>query len=160
MRKRALERSDELNNVHWDETPRCIRDAFVISSLRSSHFRMVYESVTISHKIVLTSSLSLLAAYDSTSDKVLILDTARFKYQPHWIPLSTLCSAMLLTDSSSGRSRGWAVIGMKEEKGIVVSKLLNAEVHEEEWREKVKVLKCVEGEENKIKYIKENGGTK
>ncbi|GMH67914.1 hypothetical protein TL16_g04796, partial [Triparma laevis f. inornata] len=53
---------------------------------------------------------SPLGAYDSTSDKVLILDTARFKYQPHWIPLSTLCSAMLLTDSSSGRSRGWAVI--------------------------------------------------
>ena len=33
-------------------------------------------------------------AYDPTSDMVLIMDVARFKYPPHWVPLSLLYSSM------------------------------------------------------------------
>ena len=38
---------------------------------------------------------SPLAAYDTQSDSVLILDTARFKYPPHWVKLELLWAAML-----------------------------------------------------------------
>ena len=33
---------------------------------------------------------------------VLILDTARFKYPPHWIPLSVLLEAMNTIDKDTG----------------------------------------------------------
>lgn len=49
---------------------------------------------------------SPLAAYDVVSDSVLILDTARFKYGAHWVPLPLLFSAMQPIDPDTGRSRG------------------------------------------------------
>ena len=49
-----------------------------------------------------------LAAYDTQSDSVLILDTARFKYPPHWVKLELLWAAMLPVDPATSRSRGWA----------------------------------------------------
>ncbi|GMI00763.1 hypothetical protein TrST_g5019 [Triparma strigata] len=101
---------------------------------------------------------SPVGAYDSKTDKILILDTARFKYQPHWVDLKVICEAMLLVDKETGRSRGYAVLSMKEDSGIVVSKLLTAEVHEEEWRKKVEWLKKLKGEVEKIQFIEENGG--
>lgn len=51
---------------------------------------------------------SPLAAYDTQSDSVLILDTARFKYPPHWVKLELLWAAMLPVDPATSRSRGWA----------------------------------------------------
>jgi glutathione gamma-glutamylcysteinyltransferase len=37
----------------------------------------------------------------------LILDTARFKYPPHWVPLSMLYEAMAYEDPSTGKPRGF-----------------------------------------------------
>ena len=48
---------------------------------------------------------------DGTEERVLILDTARFKYPPHWVPLSLLYSAMQRRDQSTGLMRGWVVVG-------------------------------------------------
>ena len=53
---------------------------------------------------------SPLAAYDEASDSVLILDVAKFKYPPAWIPLGELLAAMQSVDSDSGKSRGLVVI--------------------------------------------------
>lgn len=39
---------------------------------------------------------------------VLILDVARFKYPPHWVPLSLLWEAMDTVDEATGRHRGYA----------------------------------------------------
>jgi hypothetical protein len=36
----------------------------------------------------------------------LILDVARFKYPPHWVPLRLLWDAMNMTDDSTGLLRG------------------------------------------------------
>lgn len=41
---------------------------------------------------------------------VLVLDVARFKYPPFWVPLSRLFEAIATHDPTSGRSRGWVVI--------------------------------------------------
>ena len=41
---------------------------------------------------------------------MLVLDTARFKYGPHWVPLELMFDALLLLDPDTGRSWGYAVL--------------------------------------------------
>ena len=53
---------------------------------------------------------SPIPAYDSASDQVLILDTARFKYVPHWVPLPLLFDAMQPIDLDTGKSRGYVLL--------------------------------------------------
>jgi len=50
---------------------------------------------------------SPIGGYHSPSDSALILDVARFKYPPYWVPLSALWDASLKIDEATGRSRGW-----------------------------------------------------
>ena len=58
---------------------------------------------------------SPLAAYHAASDSVLILDTARFKYPPHWIPLRALAQAMRTKDAE--KNRGYLLFKRKANKG-------------------------------------------
>ena len=58
-----------------------------------------------------TGHFSPIGAYDESSDHVLVLDTARFKYGPHWVPLQLLFDALLPEDSSTGKSRGYMILG-------------------------------------------------
>lgn len=53
---------------------------------------------------------SPVGGYHAGRDLVLILDVARFKYPPHWVPLESLFSAMLPKDAETGRSRGFAQV--------------------------------------------------
>jgi hypothetical protein len=57
-----------------------------------------------------TGHFSPIAAYDPVSDRVLILDTARFKYGPHWVDLETLFRAMNPLDPDTNKSRGYFLI--------------------------------------------------
>ena len=50
-----------------------------------------------------TGHFSPAAAYDAATDSVLVLDVARFKYPPHWVPLPLLHAAV-------GAHRGYAVL--------------------------------------------------
>lgn len=50
------------------------------------------------------------AAYDQASDSVLVLDVARYKYPPVWVPLDMLHAAMLRVDTASNRPRGLLVL--------------------------------------------------
>jgi Phytochelatin synthase. len=50
--------------------------------------------------------ISPIAAYDATADRVLILDTARYRYPPTWVPLPLLWEAMRTTDPETGLARG------------------------------------------------------
>lgn len=45
--------------------------------------------------------------YHSGSDSVLVLDTARFKYDPMWVPVNEVVEAMARKDESTGRPRGY-----------------------------------------------------
>ena len=58
---------------------------------------------------------SPIAAYHASTDQVLVLDTARFKYPPHWIPIERLYSAMAEQDSATGHARGWLLVGRQSE---------------------------------------------
>ena len=53
---------------------------------------------------------SPIGAYDEASDHVLILDTARFKYGPHWVPLELIFEALLPLDPDTGKSRGYMTL--------------------------------------------------
>jgi glutathione gamma-glutamylcysteinyltransferase len=45
-----------------------------------------------------------------TRDLALVLDVARFKYPPHWVPIERMWLAMQPVDSASNRSRGWMLV--------------------------------------------------
>ena len=53
---------------------------------------------------------SPLAAYHSETDQVLLLDVARFKYAPYWVPVEELYNSMVPTDSVTEKSRGWFLL--------------------------------------------------
>ncbi len=53
---------------------------------------------------------SVLAAYDAKSDKVLILDVAKYKYPPVWISIRTLLDAINTLDNTSMQSRGLVLV--------------------------------------------------
>lgn len=53
---------------------------------------------------------SPVGGYHAAKDLVLVLDCARFKYPPHWVPLELLWQAMLPKDESTGHSRGYMLV--------------------------------------------------
>ena len=58
---------------------------------------------------------SPVAALDRETNSVLMLDTARYKYPPHWIPVELIFQAMLPIDVVTGKSRGYIVLEAKHE---------------------------------------------
>ena len=52
---------------------------------------------------------SPVGGYHADTDRVLILDVARFKHPPHWVPLAKLWEAMCATDAETSRPRGYAL---------------------------------------------------
>ena len=54
--------------------------------------------------------ISPVAAYHAATDRVLILDVARYRYPSTWVALVDLWQAIRSTDNSSGRSRGVVVV--------------------------------------------------
>ncbi len=54
--------------------------------------------------------ISPLAAYDTRSDTVLLLDVARYRYPAVWVSVTDLWQAMRTVDDTSGRSRGLLLI--------------------------------------------------
>ncbi|KAM1031965.1 glutathione gamma-glutamylcysteinyltransferase 1-like isoform X2 [Malus sylvestris] len=57
-----------------------------------------------------TGHFSPIGGYHAERDMALILDVARFKYPPHWVPLKILWDAMNNVDSSTGQRRGFMLI--------------------------------------------------
>jgi glutathione gamma-glutamylcysteinyltransferase len=53
---------------------------------------------------------SPIGAYNKQRDLVLIMDVARYKYPPHWLPVSLVFQAMLSIDSETKRDRGYFIL--------------------------------------------------
>ena len=53
---------------------------------------------------------SALAAYDAQSDRVLILDVAKYKYAPAWVTIDDLRRAINTLDTTSGKARGLVIV--------------------------------------------------
>jgi hypothetical protein len=54
--------------------------------------------------------ISPLGAYHAGSDRLLVLDTARYKYPPFWITADRLFEAMATEDDASGQTRGYLLV--------------------------------------------------
>ncbi|KAI9294093.1 Phytochelatin-domain-containing protein [Neoconidiobolus thromboides FSU 785] len=61
-----------------------------------------------------TGHFSPIAAYDPITDKVLVLDMARFKYPPFFVDLKLLFDSMLSLDSTTNQTRGYFLLKKKE----------------------------------------------
>ncbi|KAJ4968481.1 hypothetical protein NE237_015182 [Protea cynaroides] len=57
-----------------------------------------------------TGHFSPIGGYHAGTDMALILDVARFKYPPHWVPLTLLWEAMDTIDEATGHPRGFMLI--------------------------------------------------
>ena len=53
---------------------------------------------------------SPLAAYHQGEDRFLLLDVARYKLPPCWVPAAVLHEAISGTDTTSGKSRGFLIV--------------------------------------------------
>ena len=53
---------------------------------------------------------SPIGGYHAATDRILLLDTARFKYPPHWLSLELLFEAMRGLDPATQSARGWLVL--------------------------------------------------
>ncbi|CAF1918946.1 unnamed protein product, partial [Brassica napus] len=71
--------------------------------LISSYDRGVFKQTGSGH-------FSPIGGYNAERDMALILDVARFKYPPHWVPLKLLWEAMDSIDQSTGKRRGFMLI--------------------------------------------------
>ncbi len=83
---------------------------------------------------------SPIGGYHPGQDLALVLDVARFKYPPHWVPLPLLWEAMQPPDPATGKSRGYLRIRRGEEAGVSLCRVtsspsawraLSAEIREE-----------------------------
>ena len=59
---------------------------------------------------------SPVAGLAPSSDMVLVLDTARFKYPPHWVPTDLLWEAMADINPWNGKSRGYVSLNVPSKK--------------------------------------------
>ena len=62
-----------------------------------------------------TGHFSPIAAWHEASDRVLVLDVARFKYPPHWVPVATLWQAMASIDADTSKARGYLLVEQRGE---------------------------------------------
>ncbi len=67
---------------------------------------------------------SPLGGYHAGRDLALVLDVARFKYPPHWVPLSTLFEATRDIDPESQRPRGWLLLSKRSAPSAVTHFLI------------------------------------
>ena len=85
---------------------------------------------------------SPIGGYHAASDRLLVLDVARFKYPPYWAPLPLVFDAMLERDALTARERGWLVLhrrgtpsaiahALRCRAGIGIKEVLERLVHEQ-----------------------------
>ena len=53
---------------------------------------------------------SVLASYDAQTDRVLILDVAKYLYAPAWVDVDTLRKAIATMDTTSNKARGLVLV--------------------------------------------------
>lgn len=53
--------------------------------------------------------ISPVAAYNEKADKALVLDVAKYKYPPVWVPVTRLWSAMAALDQETSKPRGYVL---------------------------------------------------
>lgn len=81
-----------------------------VKAISSSDLAKAFLIVNFSRKhIAQTGSghFSPIGGYHSDKDLVLVMDTARFKYPPFWVPTEELWKSMSPVDTNTGQERGY-----------------------------------------------------
>ncbi|KZV21500.1 glutathione gamma-glutamylcysteinyltransferase 1-like [Dorcoceras hygrometricum] len=84
-----------------------------------------------------TGHFSPLGGYHAGRDMALILDVARFKYPPHWIPLKLLWDAMNTIDEATGQQRGFMLVSRHQREPAL---LYTLSCKDESWTSTAKYL--------------------
>ncbi|PKA60595.1 Glutathione gamma-glutamylcysteinyltransferase 1 [Apostasia shenzhenica] len=79
---------------------------------------------------------SPIGGYHAGRDMALILDVARFKYPPHWVPVALLWEAMKTIDEASGYHRGFMLISKRQSAPL----LYTLSCRDESWVSTAKYL--------------------
>lgn len=90
--------AETLDAAAWTEWVEQFRSAVRDSCMNSNAPRLVCAYDRRGLAQVGSGHFSPIGGYHEQSDRVLILDVARFKYPPHWCPLEALAKAMLIKD--------------------------------------------------------------
>lgn len=100
----------EVEAFHTNETSMDKFRNYVISCTSSDNCHMVVSYHRAYLKQTGSGHFSPIGGYHIGKDMVLILDVARFKYPPHWVPLSLLWDAMNTVDETTGFYRGFMLL--------------------------------------------------
>ncbi|XP_029128336.1 glutathione gamma-glutamylcysteinyltransferase 1 [Cajanus cajan] len=79
---------------------------YVIKCSSSDHCHIIASYYRSALKQIGGGHYSPIGGYHCKKDKILILDVARYKYPPHWVPLQDLWEGMNCIDECVGLSRG------------------------------------------------------
>lgn len=105
---------DEHGNIH-DETSHDGIEAFrsLVERISSDDRAETFIVVNYSRKVLGQTGdghFSPIGGYHKDKELVLILDVARFKYPPYWVPLQQLWEAMAEQDRQTQQPRGYFVV--------------------------------------------------
>ena len=92
------------------------RDA--VASSTSSSLADQFVVVNFSRKVLGQTGgghFSPIGGFHAAKDLVLVMDVARFKYPPYWVPLVDLWKAMTQVDDLTGETRGYFVIEQQQQ---------------------------------------------
>lgn len=103
----------EAEATHADEMSADVLRIRIRAALADTSRRVVLNYSRIPLGQLGDGHISPAAAYDAASDSVLILDVARYKYPPVWVPIAMLHTAMLRIDTDSGRPRGLLILAAR-----------------------------------------------
>ncbi|EGC38412.1 hypothetical protein DICPUDRAFT_53337 [Dictyostelium purpureum] len=78
------------------------------SSKQGIHLVMSYSRKTLGQTG--SGHYSPIGGYHKEKDLALVLDVARFKYAPHWVPVETLWESMKVLDKETNKPRGYYVL--------------------------------------------------
>ncbi|CDY36967.1 BnaC09g17830D [Brassica napus] len=114
---------------------------FVVTCSVSDNFHMISSYDRGVFKQTGSGHFSPIGGYNAERDMALILDVARFKYPPHWVPLQLLWEAMDTIVQLTGKHRGFMLISRphrepgllytltcKDERWISIAKYLKEDV--------------------------------
>ncbi|KAL6968173.1 Glutathione gamma-glutamylcysteinyltransferase 1 [Sarracenia purpurea var. burkii] len=104
-------------------------DCHVISSYHRGSFKQTG-----------TGHFSPIGGYHAGKDMALILDVARFKYPPHWVPLTLLWEAMNTIDGATGLPRGFMLISKLHRAPALLYTLCGTSCKHESWFSTAKYL--------------------
>lgn len=105
----------------------------VDGSADKGHFRQLITDVTSRDDRVLVAAYSRktvqqtgdghyasIGGYHPAKDLVLLFDTARFKYPPHWLPVDLLWESMHALDNETKKPRGYFLLEKLDHKGLML----------------------------------------